>query len=165
MGRISGRANACDARSRKTKTPGERRPALHCFEINLLAGLLGEGSSDVGIFLHHESSIGGTQVEDQAAGYAIDGHGDPAVRTDLIRTAGWESADGLPMPVVGSKEFAAWFQLKPPLVGLKSPTRSLKATSKPSITKAAWLVRAVKGAPCCWEKVPSSTASVLLARK
>src|SRR5208337_2059525 len=56
----------------------------------LLGGLLGEGSSDVSIFLHHESSVGRTQVEDQIAGYAIDGHSDPAVRTDGIGAVGWE---------------------------------------------------------------------------
>src|SRR6266404_5490491 len=78
-------------RDPRKQNAGRGRPALHYFEIKLLAGLLGEGSSDVGIFLHHETGIGGTQVEHQAAGYVIDRHGDATVSTDLIGTAGWKS--------------------------------------------------------------------------
>src|ERR1700675_2739433 len=94
MGRISGRAHAGGAQSSETKRRGGR-PALHCFEINLLAGLLGERTSDVvdsseavGILLHHKSSVGGTQVEDHAGSHTIYDHGDPAVRTDLIGAIG-----------------------------------------------------------------------------
>src|SRR5260370_42387737 len=71
---------------------GDARPSItRCSTASsLLAGLLRESSSDVGIFLHHESSVGRTQVEDQAAGYVIHAHGDAAVRTDLIVTISCE---------------------------------------------------------------------------
>ena len=104
MGRISGGADPRE-RDLVRENAGRERPALHRFEIHLLAGLLGERTSDVvdsseavGIFLHHKSSVCGTQVEDHAGSHTIYDHGDPPVRTDLIGAIGCgcrQSADAL----------------------------------------------------------------------
>src|ERR1035437_7659863 len=63
-------------------------PGVSRLEGFLLACLLAEGSSDVGIFLHHESRVGGTQVKDDGVVYVIDRHGGASVRTHLIGAIG-----------------------------------------------------------------------------